>query len=121
MKVIGIVGSRRRDTDEDHKKVEEAFWSIYEDGDTIVSGGCPRGGDKFAMMIHETYDDIPIKVHYPEWGLLGKMAGLARNGLIAREADILIACVAEDRTGGTEDTIRKFKFFHPEGAKLILV
>lgn len=25
------------------------------------------------------------------------------------EADVLIACVAEDRKGGTEDTIKKFQ------------
>ena len=32
----------------------------------------------------------------------------ARNTLIARDADDLIAVVAEDRKGGTEDTIKKF-------------
>ncbi len=32
----------------------------------------------------------------------------ARNKLIARDADVLIACVAEDRKGGTEDTIKHF-------------
>ena len=32
----------------------------------------------------------------------------ARNTLIARDADELIAVVAEDRKGGTEDTIKKF-------------
>jgi hypothetical protein len=120
MKTIGIVGSRRRDSWEDYWKVECAFWKVYEEGDTIVSGGCKRGGDKFAQLIHETFDDIPIKNHYAEWGLMGKMAGLARNGLIANDADVLIACVSEDRTGGTEDTIRKFKERKPDG-KLILV
>jgi len=30
-----------------------------------------------------------------------------RNTLIAKDCTVLIACVAEDRTGGTEDTIKK--------------
>jgi len=33
----------------------------------------------------------------------------ARNKLIARDADILIAVVAADRKGGTEDTIKHFR------------
>jgi hypothetical protein len=36
-----------------------------------------------------------------------------RNTLIARDArDYLIACVSTDRTGGTEDTIKKWIKFH---------
>ena len=35
-------------------------------------------------------------------------AGFVRNGDIAKDSDVLIACVAPDRTGGTEDTIKKF-------------
>ena len=42
------------------------------------------------------------------WKKYGRGAGFIRNGHIAEAADHLIACVAEDRTGGTEDTIKKF-------------
>ena len=104
-KTIGIVGSRRRDTDEDFRKVLEVFNSIYREGDKIVSGGCPLGGDKFAEIIAKS-KGITITIHYPDW-TIGKHAGFERNTQIAEDADILIACCSEDRTGGTEDTVRK--------------
>ena len=117
-KVIGIVGSRRRNTPEDLQMVEGAFSSVYEPGDTLVSGGCPQGGDRFAEIL-ALKRDIPIKIHRAEWNRYGRSAGFKRNTYIAQDADVLIACVAEDRTGGTEDTIRKFVRLHPEG-KVIL-
>lgn len=104
---IGIVGSRRRNTTDDHAKVVKAFQEIYKPGDEIVSGGCPQGGDRFAEQIAKNWQ-IPIKIYYAQWDKLGKSAGFVRNGDIARDADVLIACVAADRTGGTEDTIKKF-------------
>lgn len=108
MKWIGIVGSRRRNSIADMIKVEETFLRIYEDGDMIVSGGCPQGADAFAEAIAKKHQ-VPIMIHYAKWNKLGKAAGFIRNGDIAEEADVLIACVAEDRTGGTEDTIEKFR------------
>lgn len=106
MKTIGIVGSRRRDSIADYKLCEKAFLEIYEKGDTIVSGGCPKGGDRFAEMIADLHD-IPIKIHKAEWDKFGKAAGFKRNTYIAEDADIIIAVVAADRTGGTEDTLKK--------------
>ena len=44
----------------------------------------------------------------------------ARNTLIAQDSDVLIACVAADRKGGTEDTICKWKKLNP-GKEPILV
>jgi hypothetical protein len=132
-KIIGIVGSRRRDTRQDFEAVEAAFRKAYEPGDRIVSGGCHRGGDRFAEIIalqlakpgHWTLGELfhlsayrrhwfikesgaPIILHLPNWDEDGRAAAFVRNGLIARDADVLIACVAADRKGGTEDTIRKF-------------
>lgn len=107
MKTIGIIGSRRRDSKEDHQKVNAAFHKTYEPGDEIVSGGCPQGGDRFAENLAKLFQ-VPIKIYYAQWERLGRSAGFQRNSLIARDADILIACVAPDRTGGTEDTIKKF-------------
>jgi len=105
---IGIVGSRRRDSIKDYDLVEAQFKLLYSPGDNrLVSGGCPKGGDQFAEMIATKYS-IPILIHYAEWKKFGRSAGFQRNGLIARDADVLIACVAPDRTGGTEDTIKKF-------------
>ena len=106
MKIIGIVGSRRRDSEKDFKICEAKFKELYEEGDEVVSGGCPKGGDRFAERIAKKYG-LGIKIYFPNWNL-GKAAGFARNTFIARDATDLIAVVAEDRTGGTEDTVRKF-------------
>jgi hypothetical protein len=106
MKTIGIVGSRRRDRrPQDFHSTCIAFWKVYEPGDKLVSGGCPTGGDKFAEMIAKTLG-LTITIHYPNWDS-GKNAGFVRNTKIADDCDVLIAVVAKDRTGGTEDTIRK--------------
>lgn len=106
MKVIGIVGSRRKNSSTDLKRCYDAFINVYIKGDTLVSGGCPKGGDRFAEKFAE-HMKIPIKIHPAEWDKYGKSAGFKRNGLIAQDADILIAIVSDDRTGGTEDTIKK--------------
>lgn len=108
MKKIGIIGTRRRNSSSAYKKVEEEFFKVYEDGDWIVSGGCPKGGDRFAEVIARKFG-IPILIFYPNWNKFKKGAGLVRNTDIANTSDVLIACVAKDRTGGTEDTIKKFK------------
>lgn len=82
--------------------------SVFQQGDRIVSGGCPQGADRFAELIAKRYQ-VPITIHYARWHQLGKRAGFARNGDIAHDADVLIAAVAPDRTGGTEDTIAKWR------------
>ena len=107
-KVIGIVGSRRRNNEDDLIKIEKLFLEIYKPGDSIVSGGCPLGGDHFAEIIAQKLE-IPIKIYYAEWKEYGKGAGIKRNTYIAEDCDVLIACVASDRKGGTEDTIKKVK------------
>lgn len=107
MKHIGIIGSRRRNETDDYLLVEKAFFKIYKPGDWIVSGGCSKGGDRFAEMIAKSCG-IPILIFYPAWKTLGRGAGFARNSQIAYHSDVLIACVASDRTGGTENAIGQF-------------
>lgn len=119
MKTIGIVGTRRRDSLGDLYKVRDALKKVYEDGDHLVSGGCPAGGDRFAEVLARR-KQIPITIHYARWRKLGRGAGFIRNSDIAVQADVLIACVAKDRKGGTEDTIRKFKKYHPDGRILLV-
>lgn len=120
MKIIGIVGSRRRDSDNsDFIPVRNKFIEIYEDGDWICSGGCPKGGDRFAKMLHKEYC-IPYLEFPANWYKHGKSAGFKRNGDIAKASDVLIACVSEDRTGGTEHTIKLFIKLHGED-KLYIV
>ena len=118
-KTIGIVGSRRRNTYGDYAKIRDAFKGVYEEGDRIVSGGCPKGGDRFAEEIAKG-EGITITIHYPNWEKHGRGAGFIRNTRIANDADVLIACVHSDRTGGTEDCVKKFEQFH-SGHTLILV
>ena len=47
-------------------------------------------------------------IHPADWKRYGRGAGFVRNTDIATGSDYLIACVAPDRKGGTEDTVRKF-------------
>jgi hypothetical protein len=131
MIVIGVVGSRRRNTGEDHQIVYQAIHHLRQKigGNTIlVSGGCPIGADLFAEE-YAGMHRLPIIRHLPDqtqlredvpiraaWAIVNN----ARNTLIAADADVLIACVAPDRKGGTEDTIKKFKKLHPDG-EVILV
>ena len=107
MKTIGIVGTRQRFFKGDFFKVREAFQNVYEEGDRICSGGCPRGADNFAELIAKE-NGTSILIHYPNWYKHGRAAGFVRNTLIAQDSDILIACVSANRKGGTEDTIKKF-------------
>jgi hypothetical protein len=118
---IGIIGSRRRNTEEDLKIVTDAFHKLKEEYPdiSIVSGGCTKGCDRFAEII-ACLENIPIKIYYADWDTYGRTAGFMRNTTIAKESEILIACVHPDRTGGAEDTIKKFKKLHPD-RKLILV
>jgi hypothetical protein len=119
---IGVVGSRRRNSEVDYDKVlfEVNVCAYHYNQDIgLVSGGCGAGADKFAEHISKHYG-YDITIHRPDYHKNGRIAPFIRNELIAKESDILIACVAADRKGGTEDTIRKFKKHHPEG-KLIIV
>jgi hypothetical protein len=116
--IIGIVGSRRRNLKRDYTKTVKAFLKIYTKGDTLVSGGCKVGGDEFAERIAKFFF-VPIKIYPAEWSKFGKSAGFQRNTYIAQDADVLIAVVSEDRTGGTEDTISKYEKLGK--TKLILV
>ena len=121
---IGIIGTRKRNVKEDYDMVCNAFAETYVEGDFVVSGGCPKGGDYFAGRIAGNLG-IPILIFYPNWKEYGKAAGFIRNEKIAQHSTrALIACVTTDRTGGTEDTIKKYKKFCKEMSieeRLILV
>ena len=135
MKTIGIIGTRSRDTHVDFLLVEVAFLKIYEPGDRICSGLCKEGGDRFAVILAEKYqtpklwfpakwDDLDVpgaRIKYNKYGKpYNANAGFARDTDIARESDKLIACVAANRKGGTEDTISKWLRFHPHEIPILI-
>ena len=115
MKIIGMVGTRKRDRASDYRITKKKFFEIYEPGDWLCSGGCSQGGDRFADKIAKYYG-IPILIFYPNKSKLPKDAkrwnyreiNYERNTLIAETSNVIIACVTEDRKGGTEDTLEKF-------------
>jgi hypothetical protein len=115
MKKIGIIGTRKRNIITDFHIVKETFFNIYEEGDWIVSGHCPKGGDAFAEKI--AYDHgVPILLFPPKKKIREEF--FARNSLIAEHSDIIIAClinphesheeIYKRKSGGSEDTIKKF-------------
>ena len=118
VKKIGVIGTRKRNTVSDFLVVKEVFFEIYEiyDGNCwIVSGHCPKGGDKFAEKIAFDYG-IPILLFPPKKRIREEF--FARNTLVAKEADIIIACLINPHeslediykrtSGGSENTIKKF-------------
>ena len=116
--IIGIVGSRRRCSENDFRLVEEEFLKVYKEGDIICSGLCPPGADRFAVILSQKYHTGTLWFP-PDWARYGRGAGIMRNTDIAKNSDILIACTADDRTGGTEDTIRKYLKLGKERLRLV--
>ena len=130
MKRIGIIGTRRRNTPSVRRLIEDEFWKIYEEGDIIVSGGCPKGGDKFADDIARS-EGIPILTIYPNYKRYGQGAPKIRNTPVAQASDIVIACVVQPeepieeilkrKKGGTEDTLRKFVAKEEHNIKKVII
>jgi len=113
---LGVVGSRRRNSLRDKRILKEFLKKarIKFPTLTLVSGGCPKGADHFAEELSEELN-IPIIIHYPDRSKLPEnpdrhhfaIINYARNTLIAEDCEVLVALVADDRKGGTEDTIKK--------------
>lgn len=124
-KKIIIIGSRRRNEIGDYNIVYKEFKKWYENGDVIVSGGCPKGADHFAEIIAEkmgmTEDNGQLIIHKPDPKSIPANGSprykwaewyYKRNTVVAKEAEpntVVIACVSPNRKGGTEDTLRKIE------------
>ncbi len=118
---IIIIGSRSRDTVEDFQLVYNEFKKWYKDGDLIISGGCPKGGDRFAEIIASrlgmTEGNGQLIIHRPKKPpkdspkYIWAKAFYDRNTVVANEAEdntVTIACVSKTKTGGgTGDTLSK--------------
>ena len=100
-------------------QLANVFGELYEVGDRIVSGGCKQGADRFAEIIAAqlglTERNGMLIIHRPADVPAGSSryaytkANYARNALIAADSDVLIAVAADDRKGGTENTVKTFK------------
>lgn len=109
-KIIGIIGSRDRDDQDTYAKILTVFDQIYTPGDWVCSGGCSRGGDRFAKLIANKYK-TPYLEFPADWDGLGKAAGMIRNVHIAKACHVLIASPSNPGCG-TRHTIKKFIEFH---------
>jgi hypothetical protein len=103
---IAIVGSRRR-TDPESVR---AYVASLEPTDHVVSGGA-AGPDTWATEAAAARG-LPVTVHRPNLAGVrnrGEASGryYARNQAIVDDADVVVAFVAPDRKGGTEDTVRR--------------
>lgn len=103
---IAIIGSRHR---QDRLTVEQFVAGLPPDT-TVVSGGC-RGVDTWAEQAARRRG-LPVAVHRPDLTgtrCHGEIARRyhARNQDVVDDADRVVALVAPDRRGGTEDTIRR--------------
>lgn len=106
MKHVAIVGSRSR---QDFETVERLVAKLPA-GTVIVSGGAP-GPDTWAEEAARKYG-FAVAIFRPDLAGAGTQGQVTRryhnrNQLIVDRADELIALVAPDRRGGTEDTIRR--------------
>jgi len=102
---FGVVGSRRCKS----QSLVEDFVRTLLPGDTVVSGGC-WGPDEWAEDQAKAMGLKTITHHPYLDGIRGQheitKAYYARNRLIAQSSDVVVAFVAADRTGGTENTIK---------------
>jgi predicted Rossmann fold nucleotide-binding protein DprA/Smf involved in DNA uptake len=103
---IGIVGSRRRT---DRQAIEACISELA--AETVVITGAARGPDRWAEEAARARG-LVVVVHKPDLdGALTRWQAsdccYARNQCIVDDSDTVIAFVAPDRTGGTEDTIRR--------------
>jgi len=103
---IGVVGSRRRT---DREAVEACIAELAPE--TVVVTGGARGPDRWAEQAARRRG-LGVAVHKPNlvgahtrWQATKRY--YARNQAIVDESAGIIAFVAPDCTGGTEDTIRR--------------
>jgi len=141
--IIGIVGSRRRNSPKDFGKLILRLRELERETERliekIVTGDCDEGGDEFASEIADMFgyeidvkhkrdpetnqiipDYINERKHYDYFTFCNIC--YARNEEIAKEPlDYLIAIVAPDRTGGTEKTIKHFKRLHKDWKEKLII
>ena len=118
---VGIIGTRSRNEDCDKAEILTVLQDILQRNviTTIVSGGAKKGGDRFAEDLAEEFE-LPTQIFYPK--TFTTPGYLARNVLIAKHSDILVACIdpefntieqiMKSKTGGTNFTVKEFLKHH---------
>jgi hypothetical protein len=88
--LIILVTGGRDYADEDHVLATfKAFIREHGKPDLLIVGDA-TGADSLARVV--AYElDIPVEVHYADWSLWGKRAGIIRNAeMVARGPDFLL-------------------------------
>lgn len=115
---LGIVGSRRRSTLSDMRAVmdivDAASCYALSNGSrlVVVSGACSCGADAFAANAARLHGIELVEFPIDRSSEISSRQefvrrAFSRNSLIASGSDALVALASDDRTGGTEDTVRK--------------
>jgi hypothetical protein len=96
---LAIVGSRSFK----NKQLLEEVLDPYKHKVTLVISGGAIGADKMGEYWAKS-NNIPVKIHYPEWEKYGKQAGFIRNRLIIEDCD---ECIAfwDGKSKGTQNSI----------------
>lgn len=125
---IGIVGSRRRNGYTDRKVIMRLVHRLMTDNPhrkvTIVSGACPKGADHFAAeaarLFKANLKEFPVEK--PPGGFHSKyefaQEAFRRNEYIADDSIMGFAMVADDRKGGTENTVSHYL---NKGKRVVLI
>jgi hypothetical protein len=116
---VGVVGARVRNTTQDKNLIRNVLKRRIGKGDTLhlVSGGCPKGADRFAEELSQELK-LSISIHYPNKEDMKDDSRYEyarvcyeRNTKIAEECDILLALPAYNDIGlpigGTANTMKK--------------
>jgi hypothetical protein len=103
---IAIIGSRRRAD----REAVVAFVATLSSDDVVVSGGA-RGPDTWAEEAARARG-LSVSIHKPNLdGVRSRGEAtrslFERNQRVVDDCDRVVAFVAPDRKGGTEDTIRR--------------
>lgn len=110
-KVIGVAGSRKRNSHRDRLVLRHEIQKVWRKGDSLVSGGCPKGADQFAAQLAKDWG-LSILIHHAEWNKYARASGFIRNGKVAKSCDVLIALVTDNKLSGTWDVVRRTQAFN---------
>lgn len=137
--IVGIIGSRRRKSEEDYDTLYKKVCELerYEPIEKFVTGDCDVGGDAFCRTIAlywgreidvkrirdpKNNEPMNFKDHrYFDYFTICNIY-YKRGEEVAKEPlDYLLALVAPDRKGGTEKTISYFKKYHKDWNKKLVI